>query len=203
MRESSENRFLRQQKYLDKSPIARYSNERFFQTIIRLLTKIEFASVLDAGCGEGISLNAVRKKFSPRGILTGFDLDKRRIIHALEETEKSNFFVANVQNIPFPSHYFDLVICLETLEHVGEPCLALEEIARVSKKYVLFSVPNEPWWRLANMARGKYWSSLGNTPGHINHWSISAFRSLLERKFQIVDTALPVLWNFVLAIRKD
>jgi ubiquinone/menaquinone biosynthesis C-methylase UbiE len=203
MRESSKNHFSRQQKYIDRSLIARYANDRFFQTIIQLLAKIEFSSVLDAGCGEGISLNTVRKNYSPSGILTGIDLDVRRVFHALQETKKSNIFVANVQNIPFPTHYFDLVICLETLEHVGEPILAIEEIARVSKKYALFSVPNEPWWRLANMVRGKYWSDLGNTPGHINHWSARTFRSLLEGNFRIVDTAFPVMWNFVLVMRKD
>jgi hypothetical protein len=41
-------------------------------------------------------------------------------------------------------------------------------------------VPREPLWRGLNMARGAYLKDLGNTPGHINHWSKRAFNELVS-----------------------
>ena len=41
---------------------------------------------------------------------------------------------------------------------------------------LLVSVPREPLWRGLNMARGAYMRDLGNTPGHVNHWSKRALR---------------------------
>jgi hypothetical protein len=39
-------------------------------------------------------------------------------------------------------------------------------------------------WRILNIARGRYWSELGNTPGHLQHWSASAFTALLAQRFE-------------------
>ena len=49
--------------------------------------------------------------------------------------------------------------------------LSLAEIRRVTTSHALLSVPREPIWRMLNFLRGKYWSSGGNTPGHLQHWS--------------------------------
>ena len=45
--------------------------------------------------------------------------------------------------------------------------------------YLLVCVPREPLWRGLNMARGAYLKDLGNTPGHLNHWSKRSFVALL------------------------
>ena len=55
------------------------------------------------------------------------------------------------------------------------PERALAEMARVARGYLLVSVPREPLWRALNIARGAYVRDLGNTPGHLNHWSRRAF----------------------------
>ena len=51
------------------------------------------------------------------------------------------------------------------------PSTRVAEMARCAERHLLVSVPREPLWRMLNMARGAYWSDLGNTPGHLNHWS--------------------------------
>jgi len=49
------------------------------------------------------------------------------------------------------------------------------------------------------MARGKYLSDFGNTPGHINHWSISAFKKLIKSSdFIILDKKYPFPWQMML-----
>ena len=90
-------------------------------------------------------------------------------------------------------------IILEVLEHVGEPDLVLREAYRVTSKYLLASVPNEPWWRIGNLARLKYIRDLGNTPEHINHWSVRSFKTLISEYFRILKVETPVLWTFILA----
>lgn len=198
MRESSKNQHARQLKYADKSFIASYANQSFLNTIREMLSEISFSSVLDAGCGEGVSL-AQAYSISPAARFAGFDLDKTRVAIGAQTVKTVRLFVANAHHIPFESATFDAVLCLETLEHVGEPSLAIAEIARVAKRYALFSVPNEPWWRLGNMARLKYLKNFGNTPGHINHWTVGELKKLIQSNFKILKTKQPFLWNFVLA----
>ena len=114
--------------------------------------------------------------------------------------KKVGFSVQNAENLSkFKDKQFDLVICCEVLEHVEDFQKALKELYRISNKYLLVSVPNEPIWRMLNMARGKYLSDFGNTPGHINHWSISAFKKLIKSSdFIILDKKYPFPWQMML-----
>jgi len=60
------------------------------------------------------------------------------------------------------------------------------------------SVPREPLWRGLNMARGAYWRDLGNTPGHVNHWSKRGFVSLLSCVGVVEEVRSPFPWTVVL-----
>ena len=82
----------------------------------------------------------------------------------------------DIGRLPFPEDAFDLVLAIEVLEHVPFPELALAELHRVARRDLVVSVPRERVWSLANLARGKYLTDLGNTPGHINHWSKKVLR---------------------------
>ena len=62
-----------------------------------------------------------------------------------------------------------------------DPEHTVAEMARVALRHLLVSVPREPLWRGLNMARGAYLKDLGNTPGHLNHWSKRSFVALLSR----------------------
>ena len=79
------------------------------------------------------------------------------------------------------------------------PELALAELARVARRDVVVSVPREPIWRAANLARGKYLTDLGNTPGHINHWGTKAFAELVGRRFHVRSVQTPFPWTMVAA----
>jgi glycosyltransferase involved in cell wall biosynthesis len=85
------------------------------------------------------------------------------------------------------------------LEHLERPRDALAELARVSRRALLFSVPREPLWRLAHVAAGRDLRTLGDTPGHINHWSARAFRSLVSEFGDVIAFARPFPWTIVLA----
>ena len=196
-RESSENLAAYQAKYHDSSFIVRYANTRFYQTIDMLVGSISPRMILDIGCGEGKVIEQLHASHpSPS---TGIDLDPARIYLAKSQSVDIPFAVGNAQELPYEDNSFDFVMILEVLEHVGEPDLVLREAYRVTSKYLLASVPNEPWWRIGNLARLKYIRDLGNTPEHINHWSVRSFKTLISDYFRIVKVETPVLWTFVLA----
>jgi len=196
-RKSSENLALPQMKYHDRNPIVRFSNQRFLSTIALFLRSIHFNSLLDAGCGEGVVLASILDEFQMG--YCGLDLDYDRVHFASMEMTGSMFVNGDAQRLPFSEGSFDLVLLLEVLEHVGDPERVLEEVHRVSGKYLLVSVPNEPWWRVGNMLRLKYLRDFGNTPEHINHWTVPGIRSLLSGRFHILSMRLPMLWTFILA----
>ena len=74
-----------------------------------------------------------------------------------------------------------MAAAIEVLEHVPDPEATLAEMARVARRRLLVSVPREPLWRGLNMARGAYLRALGNTPGHVNHWSKRGVRRAARR----------------------
>jgi len=198
---SSRNLALRQAKYHDRNPIVRYANRRFMDTIHRLTSPLAWQSMLDLGCGEGMVLERVFARHS--GQVVGMDLDQARVALARRTVRAAHFLVGDAHALPFADCTFDLVISLEVLEHVGRPEDVLREIGRVCRRYVLLSVPNEPWWRLGNMARLKYLKEWGNTPEHIHHWTVGGFKRWVERTFTILRTATPFLWTFVLAEKRQ
>ena len=196
-RESSENLAAYQAKYRDSSFIVRYANSRFFKTIEMFIDSISPHRILDVGCGEGMVLEQLRVDHRVPSL--GIDLDPARIHLAKSQAGDIPYIIGNAQELPFRDNSIDLVMILEVLEHVGEPDTVLQEAFRVTSKFLLASVPNEPWWRLGNLARLKYIRDLGNTPEHINHWSIRSFKALISEHFKIVKVETPLLWTFVLA----
>ena len=157
--------------------------------------------ILDIGCGEGKVLEQLHA--SHPAISTGIDLDPARIYLAKSRSGDIPFAVGNAQELPYKDNSFDFVMILEVLEHVGEPDIVLRDAFRITSKFLLASVPNEPWWRVGNLARLKYIRDLGNTPEHINHWSVRGFTTFISQHFKIVQVETPVLWTFVLAEKKS
>jgi 2-polyprenyl-3-methyl-5-hydroxy-6-metoxy-1,4-benzoquinol methylase len=199
-RSSSPNLASIQTKFTDRSLLARFANRRFLETIRASVGGLEASSILDAGCGEGVVLELVTATTAIQPF--GIDLDPERIQVAHGTRGIDRLAVADLQRLPFGDDTFDLVLLLEVLEHVGHPEFALDEIWRVTRRYLLASVPNEPWWSLGNMARLKYLSAWGNTPEHINHWSARGFKFFLASHFDVLELNTPVLWTFVLAEKR-
>ena len=79
-----------------------------------------------------------------------------------------------------------------------DPERTLAEMARCAERHLLVSVPREPLWRTLNLARGAYIRQLGNTPGHLNHWSKRSFARMLSRHGQIVELRSPFPWTMLL-----
>src|SRR5262249_56907920 len=106
--------------------------------------------------------------------------------------------IRRAEPLPFGDGEFDLASAIEVLEHVPDPEHTVAEMARVAQRWILVSVPREPLWRGLNMARGAYLRDLGNTPGHLNHWSKRSFVSLLSRHGEVVEARSPFPWTMLL-----
>ncbi len=102
------------------------------------------------------------------------------------------------KGLPFADDEFDVATAIEVLEHVPDPAHTVAEMARVASRWLLVSVPREPLWRGLNMARGAYLKELGNTPGHVNHWSKSSFVKLLSQHGEVVQARSPFPWTMLL-----
>jgi 2-polyprenyl-3-methyl-5-hydroxy-6-metoxy-1,4-benzoquinol methylase len=94
------------------------------------------------------------------------------------------------------------MICCEVLEHLDEPHTALKALQKVVSNHIIMSVPREPLWRFLNLIRGKYILSAGNTPGHVQHWSRTAFLELVSQYFDVIEIRSPLPWVMVLCRSK-
>jgi len=184
-------------KYTATNPIERQLMAGFLGALDRCLPEVAPARVLEVGMGEGEIAARVRHRY-PGASLVGVDLPDAELASAWRGHHLDGAF-ADIVDLPFPSLSFDLVLAIEVLEHVPDAEAALAELARVGRGTFVVSVPREPIWRIANMARGKYIGDLGNTPGHIQHWSHRSFRRLVGSHFDIVTTRTPLPWTMVAA----
>jgi hypothetical protein len=71
-------------------------------------------------------------------------------------------------------------------------------MALVARRWLLVSTPQEPLWRILNVLRGAHWRSLGNTPGHLNHWSRRGLRTFVAQYGRIAATRSPAPWTMAL-----
>ncbi len=77
----------------------------------------------------------------------------------------------------------DAVLCLEVLEHLTDPRTAVARLAEWTRDAAVVSVPHEPWFRLGNLARGKYLATGGNHPEHVQAFSPASLHALLATRF--------------------
>lgn len=185
-------------KYASRNPISRYLVDQFLAAITDLyvIAGPRDKTVLEVGAGEGkLAMHLLRTAPTPRRYLAT-DLTLDRMIPQLDARIETA--TASAYELPYASKSFDIVVCCEVLEHLAEPERGLAECARVARERVLISTPWEPVWRGLNMARGKYWASLGNTPGHVQHFSRGRLADLASLHLRILTMRRPLPWTAIL-----
>jgi SAM-dependent methyltransferase len=190
-------------KYGSKNPVVKRLMAGFHASLDELWERARPESVLDIGCGEGVLTSQWAERLGD-GRVVGIDLDDPQLQAEWRSRARPNleFRAEEATRLSYADDEFDLVAAIEVLEHVPEPDSTLREMARVARRWLLVSVPREPLWRGLNMARGAYWGALGNTPGHVNHWSKRGFVELLQDYGKIEDARSPFPWTMLL-VRLD
>jgi ubiquinone/menaquinone biosynthesis C-methylase UbiE len=186
-------------KYGSRNPVVRRLMAGFERALADLFARAAPASVLDVGCGEGVLTQRWAQRLDGR--VVGLDLEDPALQAEWERRRAPNleYRVMKAEHLPFADGEFDLAAAIEVLEHVPDPEHTVSEMARVARGgHLLVSVPREPLWRALNMVRGAYLRDLGNTPGHVNHWSKRSFVELLSRHGAVVETRAPFPWTMLL-----
>jgi 2-polyprenyl-3-methyl-5-hydroxy-6-metoxy-1,4-benzoquinol methylase len=187
-------------KYGSRNPVVRRLMGGFERTLDELFIRAAPRSILDVGCGEGVLTGQWAGRLRD-GRVVGLDLPDPKL-----EAEWAQRTAPNLQFVPadvtaglaYGDGEFELVCATEVLEHVPAPERVVAEMARVASRHLIVSVPHEPLWRLLNVARGAYLRELGNTPGHINHWSRPGLQRMLARHGEVLEVRSPFPWTMLL-----
>jgi 2-polyprenyl-3-methyl-5-hydroxy-6-metoxy-1,4-benzoquinol methylase len=138
-------------------------------------------SCLDVGFGQGYGLETLSKKAKK---LAGIDVDKKAVKRGVEIFKPQNIDIRsyNGYDIPFENSTFDLVTCIDVIEHVEDYNKLIKEMLRVSKNGVFISTPNR---------RPEYTNPDGTPRNrwHLREWSFDEFN-------EIVRSHGEVDWNF-------
>lgn len=183
-------------KYGTRNPVARRLMEGFLREVLDLYTLSWPRSVLEVGCGEGRLAKYLWTAGPRPERFVMSDLDVSRIDPGIDPVLEVQ--EASVYDLPWDDSTFDLVICCEVLEHLDDPERGLREVSRVASRRVLLSTPWEPVWRVLNLARGKYVKALGNTPGHVQHFTRRGLVELSSRHLRLLQCRKPLPWTILL-----
>jgi len=141
---------------------------------------------LDVGFGLGYGLEILGSKASA---LVGIDVDRKavesaqRLVRELAGVEAIRVY--DGQHIPYTEASFDIVTCVDVIEHVPDYTALLLEMMRVSRRAVLVSTPNR---------RPEYTRRNGRprNPWHLREWSYVEFDGILGQL-----PGVRVEWHFL------
>lgn len=184
-------------KYEEGGRIGAILVDRFYAAVRELLVPVLRAGdeVFEVGCGAGYSTQRIRA-WMPRDVrYSASDIGESLVEKARARNPGVEITRRSVYELGLPDHSVDVVVMLEVLEHLDEPKRALSELARVARRHVVISTPREPIWRALNMCRGKYLGDLGNTPGHVQHWSTNGLVREVGTFFRAEQVRQPLPWT--------
>lgn len=191
-------------KFGSRNPIVRMMMNGFLRAFEDLLRGRDVKRILEVGCGEG-EMGKRLAALYPGAEYLGIDIAPDVIAEARSRYSALHFEVCPIDRLEETRFLPDLVVATEVFEHLDQPLEALDRILELPLQYLLLSVPREPVWRFLNVARGKYLADLGNTPGHVNHWSKRKFLSFLQQRADSLELGRvrsPFPWTMVLCCRR-
>ena len=187
-------------KYGSTNPVVKRLMAGFEGTLEQLFGRAAPESILDIGCGEAVLTSQWAARLGDRRVV-GVDLADPKLKAEWARRARPNLELRALDvtgGLPYGDGEFDLVCATEVLEHVPGPEAVVAEMARVARRHLLVSVPHEPLWRVLNVARGAYVRDLGNTPGHINHWTKRRFVAMLAAHGEVLEARSPFPWTMLL-----
>ena len=142
--------------------------------------------VLDVGFGLGYGLQIM----APKAVrLVGVEVDQRAVDHARELVQAVDQ-IAEVRRydgnkLPYATHSFDVVTCIDVIEHVPDYIGLLGEMLRVAGRLVIVSTPNRrpEFTRRSGRPRNRW---------HLREWSFEEFSAILGQ----LD-GVRIIWHFL------
>jgi SAM-dependent methyltransferase len=193
------------QKYTARNPAIRWLTERWVANLDGVFHRIAAEPgapqhALEVGCGEGVIADLLQRRW---GEVVALDLPDAGLRAEWRRYPAPHFLHADANALPFEDERFDVVVAAEVLEHLPDPERGLREMARVGRRHLVLSVPQEPVVRSSNLLAGRYLRDLGNTPGHLNHWSRRGFVRFVASVADVREVTSPFPWTTVWATLPD
>jgi SAM-dependent methyltransferase len=187
------------EKYESGNPLSRFLVNNFCRAVGDLAANVAPQRIFEVGCGEGHITKVLLQRTSAH--IDAVDISETilDIARSNIDSPRVSFECKNIYAIDGETRRAELVVCCEVLEHLDDPEHGLKILADAASPYAILSVPREPLWRILNMARGAYWSDWGNTPGHLQHWSKSAFVDFVSQEFEVMETHAILPWTILIA----
>lgn len=158
-------------------PTARHTRRFIFQ----LLSRIQFKSVLDAGCGTGVLLSQIQKQY-PNIQPTGSEYSPQGLELAKKRLPNGEFHVLDLSRENLGKK-FDLITCIDVLEHIPDDRAALKNLLAMTGGYLVLSVP------LGSLIQVE-----AERMGHVHGYSRHEFEGKIrDAGFEIVKA---IQWGF-------
>lgn len=129
--------------------------------------------VLDAACGSGFGSMILSKNAK---MVIGIDISSESIRYSKIKYKRKNvkFFKSDVENMKLRDNFFDTSVGIETIEHIKNYELYLEELRRVTKfnGKIIISTPQKI-------------SETPQTPFHVKEFEYDEFKQILENYFTV------------------
>jgi ubiquinone/menaquinone biosynthesis C-methylase UbiE len=156
----------------------------------------DVVNLADIGCGNGVFISKLME-LKPNIMTTGIDRSDEALKYVKGEKK-----VGEITSLPFESNSFDCVSCLEVIEHlnVNDFKVALNELARISRKYIIIGVPFEEKIQ-NNIACCPKCSSIFNRDLHLQSFTIEKLENLfMNNNFRMVKFQNVVKSNEIIGI---
>ena len=149
--------------------------DTFWEHVYRYAFACRFITgkrVLDIACGEGYGTAALQKAGAASVI--GIDVSPETCEHARQKYGV-DAHCGSAEKIPLPNSSIDVIVSFETIEHLRNPLLFLDECARILTPggRLIISTPN----------KGLYRAEEDPNPFHLSEMTESEFASALRRRF--------------------
>jgi SAM-dependent methyltransferase len=193
-------------KYTAKNPAIRLLTQRWVANLEEVFDRVAAdpsgapKRALEVGCGEGVIADKLQRRADE---VVALDLPDAGLRAWWQRYPGPRYLHGDAHHLPFEDGQFDLVVAVEVLEHLHDPVQGLREMARVSRRHLVLSVPREPIFRGCNLVALRYVADLGNTPGHLNHWSKRGFAKFVSTVADVREVTSPFPWTTLWATLRD
>ncbi len=170
---------LYQRNQYAKGGMGRWHWDRRDQLTLDLVRPTD-RTIVDIGCGEGITLEKTHRLYPDRNVL-GIDNLPENIDICKNHRCKAE--LGDVYDLPFSSESVDCVLFMEVIEHLKDPATAVKEIHRVlvPRGRLVLAFPNDRFFKIARILFLR-WHEAVYDPGHVRQWTPKDMRHFLSRQ---------------------